>query len=193
MGETKNTDNAVLKNIRLTNARLSLGMTMSEAARGIGISRQCYWRYESLYEFPLKRVKNKISRFFIKNGAIKSREEIFPEQLREFKKRKYSYRKNAPEEVSLPDNIEDLLPSEIPSPEVTIYNNTVLNAIFEKMETLDKRTRDIIAMKYGLKNGEEMTLESIGKHFGMKRQSVKYVLDRANDAFRQFLASKDYI
>ena len=68
-----------------------------------------------------------------------------------------------------------------PSPEERILTEMELGRMRELLEMLDSRESRILKLRFGLGNGEPMTLKAIGKRFGLTRERVRQMEQQALD------------
>ena len=54
----------------------------------------------------------------------------------------------------------------------------------EVLETLPEREAGIVSMRYGLTTGEEMTLDEIGKVYGVTRERIRQIESKTMDKLR---------
>lgn len=96
-------------------------------------------------------------------------------------------------DTTLGDFIEDR--SSI-SPEEKVINNNMSKNIDEVLNTLTEREKDIITLRFGLDGGKSKTLEEIGKKYGITREWVRRIEDKALGKLRNPSRSRklrDYI
>ena len=91
-------------------------------------------------------------------------------------------------DTELGDLIED--PSPTPEEEAVIANRREVIASYLR-KYLSPSERKIIILRFGLENGRPMTLERIGKEYGISRERVRQVEARALRKLRlQFARNK---
>ena len=78
--------------------------------------------------------------------------------------------------AGLADNIED---TRSRSPEDQILSAMELGRLRELLEGLDTREARILKLRFGIGSGEPMTLKAIGKRFGLTRERVRQMEQRA--------------
>ena len=79
-------------------------------------------------------------------------------------------------ETTLEDLIEDI---EAISPEQFCINNDNKNVILAVLETLTAREKEIIIMRFGLESGEPMTLSDVGAHYGLTKERIRQIENKA--------------
>lgn len=56
---------------------------------------------------------------------------------------------------------------------------------------LTQREREILVMRFGLDEDEEMTLEDIGQRFGLTRERVRQIQEKALTKLRRKMSMED--
>ena len=65
-------------------------------------------------------------------------------------------------------------------------------AIIESMlAELTQREREILVMRFGLDEDEEITLENIGQRFGLTRERVRQIQEKALTKLRRKMSKQD--
>lgn len=79
------------------------------------------------------------------------------------------------------DAIDDMegIPFDLSNIEVAPYVSLRKEAIYGVLGELDQRSQKILDLRYGLTNGEEMTLEAIGKELFISRDRVRQIEAKA--------------
>lgn len=80
------------------------------------------------------------------------------------------------EETPLKDLLEDIA---VEQPEETVKNELIRDAVFASVRSLPVRERQIVEMRFGLKNNKPQTLEKIGEEFGISRERVRQLQNTA--------------
>lgn len=85
-------------------------------------------------------------------------------------------------------NEANLLPGTVDS-ELNVENTIMKKALKESIEDalgiLKEREQQILRMRFGLYNGEEMTLEKIGEHFNLTRERIRQIEATALNKLRK--------
>jgi RNA polymerase primary sigma factor len=86
------------------------------------------------------------------------------------------------EETQLKDLLEDF---ESPHPDQEARAKIVKEVIMKAVNTLPDRERNILEMRFGLKDNNPQTLEDIGEHFGISRERVRQLQNSALHRLRR--------
>lgn len=82
-----------------------------------------------------------------------------------------------------PENVDRLLKSVFPEKTVNLGGPEAANELRQRLEavlnTLTYREREIIYLRYGLRDGEIHTLEEVGEFFKVTRERVRQIEYRA--------------
>lgn len=62
---------------------------------------------------------------------------------------------------------------------INIMNLTINQLVNKLLETLNPRQKDILEKRYGLKDNKMMTLEGLGKSYGVTRERIRQIEDTA--------------
>jgi RNA polymerase primary sigma factor len=68
-------------------------------------------------------------------------------------------------------------------------NDTAL--VHETLATLDARENKVLAMRFGLDDGEPKTLEEVGEHFGLTRERIRQIQEQALLKMRVKIETQD--
>ena len=91
-------------------------------------------------------------------------------------------------DIELGDTIED--PSPTPEEEMMTANRREIIASYLQ-RYLSFRERNVIVLRFGLKSGQPMTLEEIGRTYGISRERVRQIEAKALRKLRlQFARNK---
>ncbi len=85
----------------------------------------------------------------------------------------------------------DLLESPESEPTKLIMDVERATIIESMLAELTQREREILAMRFGLDEDEEMTLEDIGQRFGLTRERVRQIQEKALTKLRRKMSMQD--
>ena len=86
---------------------------------------------------------------------------------------------DAPFEEGESNSLLDVLPSgDTPTTDKSLMNESLATEIDRALSTLSDREKEILQMLFGI-GCQEMTLEEIGDHFGLTRERVRQVKEKA--------------
>ena len=80
------------------------------------------------------------------------------------------------EETTVGDLVAD---QSVEDPNTAIFQEQVSARIREVLTTLDVREQQVIALRYGLGSNKPKTLDEIGKIFGLTRERIRQIEDKA--------------
>lgn len=84
-----------------------------------------------------------------------------------------------PEEVNNPDTIEDLIPSDDPTPEEVLVQQDNLDYLIRLgKKVLSPRTLNCLMLYYGLDGNGPRTLQQIGDMYHVTRERIRQVLEK---------------
>jgi RNA polymerase primary sigma factor len=124
------------------------------------------------------------------NDEIARRMEVTPERVAQILKiAEHPASLEAPlggeNDASLGDLVED---DELQRPHATYDAASQAEDIRRVVALLPPRERRVLELRYGLGGGEPMTLEEIGRHFGVTRERVRQVESRALHKLRRIFS-----
>ena len=85
--------------------------------------------------------------------------------------------------------LDVLVNDDSPIPDRTLINESLSTEVERALSTLTERERDIIKLFFGI-NTQEMTLEEIGEKFGLTRERVRQIKEKAIRRLRHSSRSK---
>ena len=77
----------------------------------------------------------------------------------------------------------------LPSEQLVYESDTALAQ--EILATLPEREREILAMRFGLNDGKERTLEEVGERFGVTRERIRQIQEQALKTIRKTMEKRD--
>src|SRR5215472_10661642 len=77
----------------------------------------------------------------------------------------------------------------LPSERLTYESDNAL--VQEILATLSPREREILAMRFGLTDGQERTLEEVGERFGVTRERIRQIQEEALKNIRKTMEKRD--
>ncbi len=72
-----------------------------------------------------------------------------------------------------------------------LVQETDTELVREILGTLDQRENKILAMRFGLKDGTQRTLEEVGAHLGVTRERIRQIQDQALKKLRAKMEERD--
>ncbi|MCZ6691372.1 MAG: sigma-70 family RNA polymerase sigma factor [Planctomycetota bacterium] len=78
-------------------------------------------------------------------------------------------------------------------PDVVLFDAFEVETIERLLDTIDTRDADILRMRYGLRNGEPMTLKEIGEKINLSRERVRQIECDALRKLNHILTHKSHI
>ena len=86
----------------------------------------------------------------------------------------------------------DILKTPKPDFAMDIHNQNNLNHLKKYYNVLNDREKEIVEMRYGLKNDKEVTQKEIAEHLGISRSYVSRIEKRAlTKLLREFIKNKN--
>jgi RNA polymerase sigma factor (sigma-70 family) len=187
-------------NARLRTARESRGWTQKKLAEVTGLKSAAINSYENLRSWPPRNNAEKICTVLDLDISY-----VFPEWMKEFiKPRGLDFNiyvnidkvaLDAPEVLSLPDSVS----VNKPTMEDGVEKELLADDVLEALKTLNDRERAILEFRFGLnKRGAPgpATYERVGREFGITRERVRQIEQKALRKLRNPAVSKglrDYL
>ena len=75
--------------------------------------------------------------------------------------------------------VGDLVADEAEDLGENIFRAEINSQIMSVLDTLEAREKEVIEMRYGLNRANPMTLEQIGKHYGLTKERIRQIEDKA--------------
>ena len=74
----------------------------------------------------------------------------------------------------------------VPTQEETIALAALREKLYEALNKLGDREREVLLLRFGLKDGRKHTLEEIGRRFGLTRERIRQIEKRAKGLLRHY-------
>ncbi|MCP4594468.1 MAG: sigma-70 family RNA polymerase sigma factor [bacterium] len=87
---------------------------------------------------------------------------------------------------------EILADHKTPQPDAAMFSESESDMLQQLLDQIDEREATILRMRFGLDDGEAMTLKDIGKHIGLTRERVRQIEAEALRKLSELLTSNDY-
>ena len=87
--------------------------------------------------------------------------------------------------------VKDRLVSETAQPSSLNERNSIRSELRRAMQTLSEREAQIVQMRFGLADGNQMTLEEIGKQFNVTRERIRQIEARALSKMRSPMKAEE--
>ncbi len=158
-----------------------------------------------LVKYPLKarltanRLKNIYLKIAQKYGREPTVDELVQEAHIDHKKLSEAflatYDELSLDQRAFPDGSvswQELLESTtVPSPEESFHRRELKKELQRALSVLKKREREVIERYFGLTDGVSQSLSAIGKSFGVSREAVRQVKDRALKKMKGQIGAKE--
>jgi len=112
--------------------------------------------------------------------------------------RRYRQASRAPVSLDAPigDDENDRVSEVVADPNAALPSEQLVyesdNALVQEiLATLPSREREILAMRFGLVDGKERTLEEVGEHFGVTRERIRQIQEQALKTIRKTMEKRD--
>ena len=167
-------------NNELRKRRIKLGLTQIQLGKMVGVGKSTINHYESFRQYPTTiNVANKIAEVLKTTPSI-----LFPEWLKVFKPKRTTI-------ITEHSVTEPLLESSVPQYllndgneqfEDLVEKKVYKDAIEKGLSTLTEREAKVISLRFGLEsmpNNKDCTLENVGRIFGVSRNRIRQIEDKA--------------
>jgi RNA polymerase primary sigma factor len=112
--------------------------------------------------------------------------------------RRYRQASRAPVSLDAPigDDENDRVSEVVADPNAALPSEQLVyesdNALVQEiLATLPEREREILAMRFGLVDGKERTLEEVGERFGVTRERIRQIQEQALKTIRKAMEKRD--
>lgn len=112
--------------------------------------------------------------------------------------RRYRQASRAPVSLDAPigDDENDRVSEVVADPNAALPSEQLVyqsdNALVQEiLATLPEREREILALRYGLVDGKERTLEEVGERFGVTRERIRQIQEQALKTIRKTMEKRD--
>jgi RNA polymerase sigma factor (sigma-70 family) len=171
----------------LREKRLERGLTQKQIAKELGIGHVTYSHIETLRHFPTEYHMEKLCKYF---GMTK--EELFPEWAKVVfvEDRKEVVKEIEIDKVMLnsPEVLRLMAPD---SPEDDFEKENLKQVLMGTLETLNAREKKVLELRFGLKDGKTRMLEEVARDFGVTRERIRQIEDKALRKLRHPSRSKN--
>ncbi|MBI5018610.1 MAG: sigma-70 family RNA polymerase sigma factor [Deltaproteobacteria bacterium] len=96
---------------------------------------------------------------------------------------------NSDGDFTLQDKLED---ASIEDPADAIHEEKMRGHLLAKLACLTEREQTILSLRFGLEDGNGLTLEKIGERFGLTRERIRQIQGEALDKLRAALAEDGF-
>ena len=96
-----------------------------------------------------------------------------------------------PLSTNISTSLEDMLPDQSARPpSEALFNSAEREMLENLLELIDRREAEVLRMRYGLSDGEGMTLKQIGQRLGLTRERVRQIQNEALNKLQLFLSEQ---
>jgi len=89
--------------------------------------------------------------------------------------------------------LTDVLKEEMPEPASVIEKLELFRLVSTWLELLTPQEKTVITLRFGLGDGDPMTLEAIGRRYGVTRERIRQIESKALQRLRTVMEERDYL
>lgn len=163
------------KNNILCKIREELGFCQSEMARYVGVDASIYGEIENFKRKPYARGGWSVAALKIAKKLKMLPEDIFPKAIRELSDAKTTIRELSSKQFLELDYMSEHSQNLSTSFDKAIEYKDCFNKL-NVLSCLNKRSKEIIEKRFGLKDGKEKQYNEIGEELGVSRTRVEQIV-----------------
>ena len=168
---------ARVKNAQLVGAREILGLSQKEAAEKMGITQYTLGDIERMSYYPEMNLQTKICGFYRNNGVFLFEDDVFPEELKHIKGRKYTAERDISKHDILSLSYEGtrLLSAASDKAVEEVHKIELKDEINYALSKLSYREREVLKLRFGFKDNRYHTLEECAEVFHVSRERIRQI------------------
>lgn len=169
-------------NNELRKRREAMGLSQYKLGQLCGLGEQTIGHFETFRSYPQDHQAKKIAEILDVSVDI-----LFPKWLELFKPKRTSITTEHLVTENILGNPEVL---QLTSPDTDLYDTfdraLLREELDKQIETLSTREKRIIEERFGLKDNDPKTLEEVSKIFGVSRDRIRQIQDKALRKLRHY-------
>lgn len=173
-----------LRNNRLKERRLALGLSQAKLASAVGCNTPAYSLLENMRASPLRKdgrwrkVPLRLAAFFEVDVV-----ELFPPSICKVAEPIYVHKLDEVDVRALTGAHSLRM---IKSPEVPLDRKELRAALKKELDLIEPRNAEILRRLYGLEGQDKQTLREIAKIFGISRERVRQIALEGQSKLRRY-------
>lgn len=170
-----------LRNNRIKQCRLQLGLSTKEAAEKAGISYGIYLQYENLHSSPIGRQSEwRPSALRLAVAFGQPPDYLWPDAVLTVRKPEVLAQLRAEKVLALAKFSTEVALLEAPSPDGPCEQSEMAEEIKSVLSAaLPEREAQVLSMRFGLDGGEGMTLEEVGEALSVGKERIRHIEAKA--------------